>query len=139
MSPLRHRPVAVTAALVLSLAACGGGGARQTLERVSSAAATAALAAGELRARHTSGRYTTSTLEVLRRAVDRDAGSLRPDELPPAARDQALAAVALTRRALAAMDSALHHRDTIALAAAARGADAAAHTLRAVADRLPVR
>jgi hypothetical protein len=128
-----------TAALSVLGAACGGGSPRQTLEQVASAAATARLAADELRARHTSARYTASTLDVLHEAVEQEAGSLRPGELPPAVRDRALAAVALARDALGAMADAAHRRDTVALLAGAQQADSARHTLDAVDAALPER
>lgn len=135
-APLRIPPCS---ALAVALAACGGGGPKQTLEKLASTAATAHLAAAELQARHTTARYTASTLDVLSRAVEQDAERLEPGELPDALRGQALAAVVLARRSLAALDSAAHHRDTVALAAAAQRADSADRALHAVTDRLPER
>lgn len=143
----RPRRTAYRAALVAALlavltavpAGCGGGGPRQTLERIASVAATARFAADELAARHTTARYTASTLDVLRRTVEQDAAALQPDELPPPVRDRTLGAVALARSAVSAMLDAARRRDTVALVAAADRVGAAGHTLDAVIAALPER
>ena len=139
MSPRPRSRLArqAAAALLPLLGGCGGGSPRQTLEKVASAAATARMAASELGARHTTARYTASTLDVLRSVVAQEAGSLKPAELPPAARDRAVAAVALVRVALDTMADAAHRRDTVALARGAERADAAGHALAAVVAALP--
>lgn len=131
--------VALLGASLGALVAGCGGGPRQTLDRISSAAATAGLAADELRARHTTARYTATTLDVLRHAVEKDSGSLSPDELPPALRGEALAAVGLAHRALGAMADAARRDDARALAVASVQVDSAGHAIDVVVAELPAR
>jgi hypothetical protein len=113
---------------VVGAAGCSGG-AEQRLQTISSWAATARMAADELRARHTTWAYSRKTLAVARERVAKGVKSLKPDDIPPALRVRATGAAAQALDAVDAIDAASERRDERALAAPAARADTAARVL----------
>jgi hypothetical protein len=80
------------------VAACGGSDPKQSLEKIASATAMAALTMGELRAHHLSRAYAKATLRVLREDVEQE----RAQASSPAVAARADTA---TRAITAALDS----------------------------------
>jgi len=126
------RVSALLAAFTLAAAAGCSSGPKQQLQTISSWAATAHMTADELRAHHTTWRYSAKTLQVARDQVDKQAKALKPDKLPPEVRGRAGDAISAARDAIDSLRLVTERRDRVALGPHAARADAAAQALDSI-------